>query len=289
MQKKVFHISDFIHELVVDDTLFARAYENSADHHRALMKTCIARLYDWYGPRQQVGGRVSHSWRSGLESQQLNEPVDCTLILLDDSLLSPIRLLAALVPALVSGCENILVARLDCHESPWSESILTGLELAGQERVVDVTAEQLDTVLAEIEQNGGRGCVVDLRQEPDSSLQSSRIQYVAPSFNRRAIIWTNDEQGVDIDALSFAHPDVTFTVFGRESELPTSQFSFDGTEFEIPDSTISDVIYADNALHEEALSVAKLVLGPGNEGCWIWSEITPELFQSHCISWTTGA
>jgi len=287
MQKKVFHISDFIHELVVDDTLFARAYENSADHHRALMKTCIARLYDWYGPRQQVGGRVSLSWRSGVESQQLTEPVDCTLILLDDSLQSPIRLLAALVPAQVSGCENILVARLDSHDSPWPESMLTGLELAGQELVVDVTAEQLDTVLAEMKQDGGRGTVIDLRLEPDSSLQSSRIQYTAPSFNRRSVVWSNDEQGINTDALAFAHPDVVFTVFGRESDLPTNQFSFGGTEF--PDSTISDVVYADDSLHEEALEVANLVLGPGNEGCWIWSEITPELFQSHRISWTTGA
>ena len=50
----------------------------------------------------------------------------------------------------------------------------------------------------------------------------------------------------------------------------------------------TDVAYLPAERMDAATSRARLLLGPGQEGCWFWPDLHPDHFQSHCIAWTSG-
>lgn len=287
-----FVFPEWLGELVPDDSLFAGAYQEVGDRNRALMKTGIARLYDWCGPRKNVSSELSLQWNSGFDSKQTSEPVDYAVILFDPSLLSPARLLAALVPALAGGVKSVLAARVG-DGAPWRKAILTGLELAGQENVVDLTEGQARRLFTELRDSGRPGAVTVLGPKAaainSTALQTaSRISFWRPRFSRSAAIWMEDESSFDLDALAFIHPDIVFSVFGAETELPADNFSYEGTNFDDFLSAIMDVAYLPATMTDHGLRRAKLVLGPGQEACWAWSELHTGHFQFHSTSWTTG-
>jgi hypothetical protein len=291
MKDARFSFPDWINELVPDDELFAMAYEDIADHNRALMKTCIARLYDWYGPRKDISGSSTRMWRSGFESKTAYDAVDFAVVLFDGSLLSPARLLSALVPALAGGVKNVLAARV--AGGPWRKAVLTGLELAGQELVVDVSEAQARRLFNELRDTGLTGAVTVLGPRAavikTSELQSaSRISFWRPRFTRAAAIWMEDAHTFDLEALAFAHPDIVFSVFGANTALPADNFSYEGDSFDDFLEAIIDVAYLPAARMDLALAKAKVVLGPGQEGCWVWPDLHPELFQFHSTAWTIG-
>ncbi|QJB57888.1 hypothetical protein [Pseudodesulfovibrio sp. zrk46] len=289
MKNSRFSFPDWINELVPDDDLFAMAYDDIADHNRALMKTSIARLYDWYGPRKDIAGTVSRQWLSGFESKTTFDAVDFAVVLFDGSLLSPARLLSALVPALAGGVKNVLAARV--AGGPWRKAVLTGLELAGQEFVVDVSEAQARRLFNELRDSGHTGAVTVLGPKAavikTSELQSaSRIAFWRPRFTRAAAVWMDDAHTFDLEALAFTHPDIVFSVFGAETELPADNFSYEGDVFDDFLEAIIDVAYLPAIRMDLALAKAKVVLGPGQEGCWVWPDLHPELFQFHSTAWT---
>lgn len=292
MPKTPFAFSEWVNELIPDDDLFARAYQGISDHDRALLKTCIARLFDWYGPQKILAGDVSLRWKGGFESRQTARPVEFFVVLFDDNLMSPARLLAALVPAMASGVENILAVRVG-DGAPWRKAVLTGLELAGQEFVADMTESQARRLLSELRDTGIAGSVAVLGPKA-AAIQStalkaaSRIAFWRPRFSRAAAIWMEDGATFDLEALAFVHPDIIFSVFGEETVLPADNFSYEGNGFGDFLESIMDVAYAPANRAEECLGLSKVVLGPGQEGCWVWPDLHPEHFQFHCTAWTAG-
>lgn len=161
MQRSAFSFPDWIHDFIPDDSLFAHAYDDISDRNRALLKTNIARLYDYYGPNKETVTTVSRRWASGLCTETTREVVDFAIILFDASLLSPARLLASLVPALACGVRNVLAVRI-ADGSTWPTSVLTGLELAGQELVVEFYEAQVRQLFNEIRDGGASGAVTVL-------------------------------------------------------------------------------------------------------------------------------
>jgi len=293
MTKTPFAFSEWINELVPDDSLFARAYQDVPDHSRAWMKTGIARLYDWYGPRKDVSGEVSLHWSAGFDTKQTFDPVDFAVVLFDGSLLSPARLLAALVPAFAGGVKNVLAARVG-NGTPWRKAVLTGLELAGQELVVDMTDAQARRLFNELRDSGASGAVTVLGPKAatikSSELQSaSRISFWRPRFSRAAVVWMDDATTFDLEALAFIHPDIIFSIFGAELPLPADNFSYEGDRFDDYLEAIMDVAYLPSRKMDQALKRAKLVLGPGQEACWVWPDLHPGHFQFHSTAWTIGA
>jgi hypothetical protein len=292
MRSPSFSFPDWISELVPDDELFARAYNDIADRDRAWMKTGIARLHDWYGPRKERGAESVRHWRAGFDSRVAYSAVDFAVILFDGSLLSPSRLLAALVPAAAGGVENVLAVRVS-NGTPWRKAILTGLELAGQELVVDMTELQVRRLFNELRDTDRPGAVTVLGPKAaviktNELQEASRISFWRPRYTRAAAIWMDDESTFDLDALAFIHPDIIFSVFGAEPALPADNFSYEGHEFESFLESIMDVAYVPAERTGKALAKAKIVFGPGQEGCWVWPDLHPEHFQFHSIAWTTG-
>lgn len=203
MTQTSFSFPDWIDEFVPDDEVFARAYESIPDANRALLKTGIARLYDWYGPNKIDGSEVARHWASGLRSKTVTDLADFSILLFDDSLLSPARVLAALVPAIACGVRSVLAVRVD-GKSSWPESVLTGLELAGQELVAEMTETQARRLLGELRDSGTTGAVTVLGPKAASvqtaELQAaSRLSFWRPRFTRTAVIWMEDESTFDLE------------------------------------------------------------------------------------------
>lgn len=294
MKRMMFSFPDWLNEFVPADDVFATAYEDIADSNRAWLKTNIARLLDIYGARQDVGGTVDRRFRSGFNLKATHEAVDFAVILFDSSLLSPARLLAALIPAFASGVEHVLAARVGANGGPWRKAVLTGLELAGQELVVDLTDAQARRLFTHLRDTNRPGAVSVLGPKAASikstELQAaSRMGFWRPRFTRAAAIWMDDEQTFDLNVLAFMHPDMVFSVFGAQTELPADNFSYEGEDLADFMDAIIDVAYTPQQHMSQAMTAAKLVLGPGQEGCWIWPDLYPEHYQYHTIAWTNGA
>ncbi|MEZ7196563.1 hypothetical protein [Pseudodesulfovibrio karagichevae] len=286
MPDSALSLSDLIGESLVDDALFAAAYEESTDGERALMKTGIARLYDWYGPRKDTAREVAERWRGGFASVRRSAPVDFALVLFDGTFASPARLLAALVPAMACGVQNILAVRVD-GGGDWAHPLLTAMELAGQELVADLTREGLQGLLEALADAGASGAVIDLAGRPGLCQGRSRVAVHSPVFDRSVALFLDDGETFDLDALAFIHPDTAFTAFGADVPLPDG-FVRGGGGFPAFLDAVQDVAFVPANRVGDALGRALLVLGPGQEGCWVWPELHPEFFLFHRTAWTIG-
>lgn len=290
MQKNTCEFPGWIDEFVVDDELFARAYEVIPPHRRALLKTCIAQVFEWYGPSRQTAGREAVSWRGGFDSVRDFAPADYAVVVFDANLVSPVRLLAAVVPALVRGVQNVLAVRLGGGE--WPQAMLTGLELAGQDLVVDLSAQQVKGLLEELTAAGANGVVlgVELAQGVFRSLRfpSSNIDFICLKCDHNSAVWLDENEPFDLDALAFSHPDFSFAVHGSELTFPSEEFRRGGTDLQGFFESIREVVFTPASYVDEALDRARLVLGPGQEGCWVWPQLRPGHFHFHSIAWTTG-
>ncbi|MGE4194743.1 MAG: hypothetical protein AB7E51_15255 [Pseudodesulfovibrio sp.] len=286
MPKQVFSFPDSLDGFLVDDELFARAYGESADRERAWMKTCIARLYEWYGPRRDRAGRIAESWRSGLESVRAHEPVDFAVVLIGGGFASPARLLASLVPSLACGVEHVLVVRVD-GEGDFPSSLLTGMELAGQELVAAMGKDDVLSLLRTLAEAGRSGAVVDLAGLDDPCPEQGRVAWYRPVLDGKAAVFMEDGATFDLEALAFSHPGSEFVLYGADVDLPAGFVRGGGGEASFLNA-VTDVAYAPFALAGEALEAARLVLGPGQEGCWVWPGLHPEFFLFHRTSWTLG-
>jgi hypothetical protein len=286
MPDPVLSLPDLIGESLVDDALFAAAYGESSDQERALMKTCIARLYDWYGPRKDTAREVATRWRGGFASVDRAAPVDFALVLFDESFVSPARLLAALVPAVACGVRNVLAVRVD-GKGDWARALLTAMELAGQELVADLTGEGVSALLDDLAQAGASGAVVDLTGRPGLCTERSGLAVYAPAFDREAALFLDGPETFDLDALAFIHPDTAFTAFGADVSLPDG-FVRGGEDFSAFLDAVRDVAFVPADRIGDTLDRARLVFGPGQEGCWVWPELHPGFFLFHRTAWTIG-
>ncbi|MBG0789243.1 MAG: hypothetical protein H0S80_01970 [Desulfovibrionaceae bacterium] len=290
MQKNACDFPEWINEFAVADERFAHAYETVPGHRRALLKTAIARLFEWYGPSRTTARRLAEEWRGGFASVQDTVPADYAVVVFDASLVSPARLLAAVVPALSCGVENVLAVRLGTGE--WSAPVLAGLELAGQELVAEMDADRLKGLFEELDASGAKGAVLglELPQGVFRALRfpTRRIAFTCLRCDRSVPVWMDPEEPFDLEALAFSHPDLDFAVHGAEAALPAG-FSRGGKDFQGFLDSIREVACAPASRVGEALDRARLVLGPGQEGCWVWPQLRPGHFHYHSTAWIIGA
>ncbi|WP_243546571.1 hypothetical protein [Pseudodesulfovibrio tunisiensis] len=292
MSESTFSFPEWLQEHVPDDSLFALAYGDIPAEKRALIKTSIARLYDWYGPCRHVGLEENRRFPAGFTASSRMEPVEFAVVLFDSSILSPARLLAGIVPAIAAGIRDVVAVRVG-KGGPWRKAVLTGLELVGQEFVADLTELQTKRLFSELRDTGRPGAVTVLGPKAAAiktvELQAaSRISFWRPRYRRAATVWMDDENTFDLEALAFMHPDIIFSVFGTEVELPADNFSYEGNGFDDCLDSIMDVAYMPIARADVAQSRAKLTLCPGQEGCWVWPDLHLDHFLFHTTTWAIG-
>lgn len=272
---------EYLAETTLDDSVFAAAYSRVTPENRALLKTCIARLYDWYGPSRIAASAIDHSWKQGFASRTLSCPRQRCALFFDAST-GPAALLAALVPALAAGVGQ--VAAIFVGQGDPSDAVLTALELAGQELVLVVVPDQVQELAAL--NHGPEGCIVTLGGVAALFKDIPGPVWAGP-LKRRLGIWLEAEYPVDLSAVAFAHPDAAVTVMGGKTARPEGFLFQDGTFDDFLAVGFHALLVPSAKVHA-ALERACLVLGPGQEGCWLYPGLSPDHFITRRIAWQSG-
>lgn len=119
------------------DDSFAEAYDALNGAERAVLKKCIARLYQVWGETPPKESRT-RAFIQGFGLEESSAPVPYVLLVCELSYPSPAAFLAALMPALLAGVEPVLPCFVPARDGGGMRhvpaALLAALELAGVER-----------------------------------------------------------------------------------------------------------------------------------------------------------
>ena len=277
-----FSFPSWIEGHLTEDGHFAAAYDALSDRQRGVCKVSMARLESLYGgilPECQT----VRSEKQGRSYFSHTTPAPWALFLVGHAFTSPVRLLAALMPAVLAGVPDILVCRVreGAAPAPVVNAVLTSLELAGQETVADISPSEAGELVEYAcgHMDGGRLLFLG----PFPGCERLFLSAVKRGFPCRAefdvprIAVTSAAQALlereeapegtfypSFEYLHFAHPDASVITLGAE-ELPGAE-------------AYSCVLCAEEEVDSWLLS-APLVLTPGEEACWVWPDVSPAFFM----------
>ena len=269
----------------VSDAAFARAYAKTGDRGRALIKTCIAGLYQAWRPGNAVSTVTTERFHDGQVRVEELTPRPWFALAIAPEIASPAQLVAAVMPALVSRIPLVVAFRPKARTG-WPSALLTTLELCGVEQVfapsmknfrscLDLLAGQTG-LYDKVGQNGpyGGGGLVCLgsRQFRDRigsmAPEGCRVHWLAPPESAALFIGP----GVDWDreALAFAHAGIRLRGFDVPDGLESDNLT-DGHPW---------AAFTPAALAPTGVS---LVLEPGREVLWDWPDMPRELFFTRSL------
>lgn len=291
----------WLYEHLVPDDVFGAAYEDVPAIRRAWLKTAIARLHTLHGASGVSWGtswrRDERQWRQGFTSIAEERPVEWCVVVLSRSHVSGPRMLAGLLPALLAGVADILVVRVADAGAVWHSPVLAALELAGQEAVVNLS-QDLMARLAEHLRGAGSGRFLlfgdEARQMPcfsgvcEGAVQVWRepllhgIVVAHEAGHGSDVHDSPDAERVDEDVLQWAHPDWSVApVFAPDGDWERALTSASGLQ------GIAALAGPANLVDSVPDSIP-LMLGPGQEGCWAWPELSPAFFMQRRLSLLNG-
>ncbi|WP_319759625.1 hypothetical protein [Maridesulfovibrio sp.] len=261
----MFEFPEWLHDYQIEDTTFGDAYEDTLPPKRAWLKKTIAQVYGINSPDAPGKTWNVNTWRGGFETEVSTEPLEWAVLLLDAKSVSPVRILAALVPAFAAGVKSVLA--VFCGEGEISRSVLAGFELAGQENVVKLPVDKVDLLLGEIIHCGIDGALLDLRGEPGYVKHGPGVRYWrVPEI--LSISVCREDDAPDMEVLAFAHPDVEFVEIDEDSIAESE----------------SDAVVVPAELVGDGLMNFSIVLSHGQEGCWAWNGFNSSFFKRECVA-----
>lgn len=295
---------EWLQEHELGDKAFMQAYEALTAPQRSRLKLCLAQLYESFQARTPGAVLAQSSTLAlagGLVDTLRWRPAAWCLVLLDEAMVSPSRLLAAVTPALLSGVEELRVVRLCAKRAPWPPALLTALELAGVERVARMSAARCAVLAKYLAQNVAPGVI--LVPQPvlgvsagarQTMTQTPGLRFWQPVFKGAAGLYAGDASSPgelwNLEALAWSQPDL-------ELELWCMSDACEGEDlppgWKVRQGSVEgflrqgyELVYAPEILRRQALNSASLVLGPGQESCWIWPDLQPCFFRQHAAAWS---
>ncbi len=262
---------------LVKDDLFAAAYARVPANFRALLKTSISRLYQWYGPARTNETHTKHRWRQGFVSLS-NSSICSRCAIFCTPEIGPAALLAALVPALSLGVSQVSVVFIG--SGPVPDALLTALELAGQETVFVVDEQQGREIGAL--HVAPDACILALGAAT-GLLDNVQLTWSRPREHKLGV-WQDKPDSLDLEALAFAHPDAKITLMGDATDIP-GDFAFKPGGFDEFLSCDHDGLFVPQERAKQALSCGALVLGPGHEACWLHTDLSAFIYTHTQVAW----
>lgn len=259
--------SDWLESFLVDDDRFGDAYDAVPDNRRAWLKTTIARLHALYGTPQVTWGRQENHWRQGHVSITESRPVDWTMVVVDSTYASGVRMLGAAMMPLLSGVDDILVVFTGDGEI--APETLASLELAGLELAVQLDEQKTAALVKEVYTVPTSGRILALGKSSKTIVHGSGIPangiqvWYEPHYTGMGIL---EATSVDKELLVWAHPDLALSDVSQDAVSEQVSLAALCCEADSVDS-IPDTV--------------PVSLGAGQEGCWIWPDLHPQWF-THC-------
>ena len=273
---------------MVAEAAFDDAYSSVSDDRRAWLKTCIACLCSRYGESRTTSETHLLRHSSGFTFRTGVAPLAWGVLFLGDGAVSAPSILAALLPLRLAGAREVVVVRVGEKggDDSWPAPLLTGLELAGQETVLDLTQREARFLLDSLGKGEGRGSALFLGSGREIESLASRCASFSRVFCWRGVlpeeigVW-NDPCCFDLDVLAWAHPQARLRVWEEDStdHRDASQ------RFEAFLDQGCALLCVPPDKTDAALDRAEVVLGPGGEGCWVWPDLSPDFFRSRRAAW----
>jgi len=208
---------DLLEGRLVLDQRFAEAYGNTPAYARGGMKTAIARECALFSNRGVCSSSSRRVWEQGFVSEESQRPAAWALVCLDEGFVSAPRLLAAVIPALLSGIAAVAVVRISSSPNifVWPPALLCALELAGQETAVCVGSEELCVWLDALNRTGRGRCLLLGDQFGNAPATACRNNIPVWQDKARPVIGI---PSLDVELCGFvlpAHPDALLSDCGE--------------------------------------------------------------------------
>lgn len=272
----------------VEERELDEAYAALSQTERALLKKTIAQLFAFYGEHHIRERRLETHWSEGLASIEQWRPAPWAFACIAPDMASPAQLLAAILPPVSLGVEHCLVARTSVA-SPWPAALLCALELAGIERVYSLPKEHLPHLLAHLMEQAPSGVALGLGECGLPRLEGKGPRFVALRPPRSVALWSDGSVSWDLQAISFAHPRLRL-IQQESGEAPLSFETGPGSDaWSAFVNQDVDGLFVPAGLMPSALQHHRLVLGPGQEACWVWPDLTRDVFLERRLAWFEGA
>ena len=247
----------------VSDSRFAKAYGLTGDGGRALLKTCIAALYQARQPDALPSTSSTSVFHDGASRTEIRASRPWFALVLDPALAAPVHVLAALMPAVCRRIPLVAVIR-PRSRTVWPAPVLTALELCGIEQVLEPSGRDLGQCLAMLRSVLGPGGVACLGS---AAFWSGARGVVEDSG---AAHWLKSSDAVGLLA-------VEGLIWNREA-LKVAHAGVEIREYTTPQALEAaghDAVFASADI---APVTASLVLEPGREALWDWPDMPGELF-----------
>jgi len=245
----------------VGDARFARAYARTGDQGRAVVKSCIAGLYEALRPGTPSRSRHAEVFASGQCRTVERRVRPWFAMVLGPGVRAPAQVVAAVLPAMIRRVPLVAVFRPGVRAA-WPDAVLTALELCGVENVFSPPLAALPSCLAALGPcgPGAAACLGDtaLWTKVRDAVETScwlRPPEAIGTLRAHADAW-------DMNAVAVAHAGVPVRTLDSWDEAPPGAFR------------------AVLAAGAEAPDWCELVLGPGRESLWDWPDIPDGLFHS---------
>jgi len=278
---------NWLERFAVDDQILGQAYEQLGAVKRSWLKKLIANLYNYYGREEVQEKVVSLTQGQGLKSYVQITPWNRLVCVIDNQFKAANKVLAAIMPAVMTGTKEIIVIVENWEENEPPEQILVGLELMGVESILAMSREDILNFIQESENNNALNGLFYLgpKQILSQALGQKRDYFFwTPRQIKLAGIVIDASKEWDIDVLSWANPELDFIVLGdRKEKWPQNFHPFKG-EKESFWSLDFDVLFASEKEFVKNRHIS-LGFGPGQEGSWIWPDLDKALFYQRRVFW----
>lgn len=266
----------------LDDAAFARAYHAVSDPEKAVFKRSIAAHFS-LDPPVAAMRQERIALPGGLAFLRACSPVATVVLVLPDSPVSPLKLLAALLPARTCGACSVAVVR--SADSPWEDGVLTALELAGQEDVFAPDASGWRRFCAELGKHSGAAVLMDLTAGKGGLALPEEFRiWRAPAVSSIGVFC--EEPEFDLAGLVRRHPDSRLTVWNGPGRVRGTT----GCAGAFPEflATRYGAVFVPASRLSEAMGRFPLALGPGGEAHWFWPGLDRTFFSLTHLGCTDG-
>ncbi len=258
---------DWSEEFRVDEDAFAAAHDALSPFERALIKQSLARLFAVHDPGAPVRRQRCDLYAPDVVTRSLCHPRPWAVVALGREFASPVRLVAACIPAVRARVGTLAVVRVDA-DTPWPPPLLAALELAGVETAFAFTAGQASRFFMETARTTPGGAVVDFG--PAGRLPGGVLGRGCNPAGTLGV-WRSSVRGFDLPALAFAHPGGGVEVWGKTSGLPGGFVVREG-DFDDFLTSGYEAVFVPTGKIQAALDAPfgpPLALGPGMEFFWV--------------------
>ncbi len=275
-------VFDFLDQHRVADELRAEAYEQAGAQLRGLFKQNIADQHRLLEQRLPCAAHTREVVYGSEACARTSRPAPWCLILHDAGYASAPRALAAAVPAILAGVENIwAVALHDKHKVIMpAPQLLAAWELAGVENTAAALDKELLPLLLDIltsdtfDRQQGPGRILILGSPVWDKIVCAALTGENQALLRREgrpphILLTGEDSRRQQNIAQLLHPDAELFADRQFASLNKPDVCYNAVFFNAQE-------------RDRALNIpASLHLDYTHAGTWIWPELHHEFFLNH--------